>query len=64
MMKPIRYITQPGVVGWAGGGGGGGDGGDGGGGDDSVGGGGDSVVKAPVSLQALRLSKPIALTFQ
>ena len=40
---PIRYITQPGMVGWGGGEGGGGDGGEGGG----------SVVKAPTALQSL-----------
>lgn len=73
---PIRYFTQSGIVGWegAGGGGDGGDdssdgAGDGGfGGDDSSGDddseGGDSVVKAPIALQALQVSEPPALTFQ
>ena len=75
---PIRYFTQSGIVGWEGAGGGG-DGGDdssdgaGFGGDDSFGGDGagddnsdddDSVVKAPIALQALQVSEPIALTFQ
>ena len=56
---PIRYITQPGMVGWGRGEGGGGAGGGAGvgsdllGGDDSDGGGGDAVVKAPTALQAL-----------
>jgi hypothetical protein len=44
-----------------GGGGGPGAGADGGDAACSVG---DSVVKAPVSLQALLLSEPVALTFQ
>ena len=77
---PIRYFTQSGIVGWgdAGGGGGGGDdedgdgededGEDGDGEDDSSGDddsdGGDSVVKAPMALQALQVLELPALTFQ
>jgi len=75
---PIRYFTQSGIVGWegAGGGGDGGDdssGGAGFGGDDSFGGDGsgddnsdgdDSVLKAPIALQALQVLESPALTFQ
>ncbi len=61
--RNTNHFVQSEVI--VGGDGGGGDGGDGGGCDgDCTSSGGDSVVKAPVALQALRLSEPIALIFQ
>ena len=58
--RNISHVAQSGVVAGADGGGGG----DGDEGGDDASTGSDWVVKAEVMLQALRLSEPIALTFQ